>query len=223
MGWTPADLVIVVPMLGRPHRVAPLLASIDATTAGCRVLFCLTKGDTAVLREVDRHHRERMLFEPRARGDYAVKINTGARATDQPLIFTGADDLTFLDGWYEAATAELAPGIGVVGTNDLGSPRVMAGDHSTHSLVTREYMTRYGTIDEPGKIYHEGYLHEWVDDELIETAKYRGAFRMALGSHAEHLHWNWGKGPLDALYSQQQRRIRLGRPVFEQRRRLWRE
>lgn len=221
MTWTAADLVILVPMLGRPHRVAPLLESIDATAPGCRVLFCLTKGDTAVETEVVRHRRERAMFPPRPRGDYAVKMNTGARLTDQPLIFTGADDLCFHPGWFEAATAKLTPGIGVVGTNDLGSPRVMAGDHATQSLVTREYIEEYGTIDERGKIFCELYWHEFTDDELVATARHRGAFAMALDSHVQALHPNWGTAPMDAMYAEQRIRMRQGRPIFERRRRLW--
>jgi len=222
MGWTPADLVILVPMLGRPHRVAPLLESIDATTEGCRVLFCLTRGDAAVIAEVDRHHRERILLPPRPKGDWAHKINTGVRVTDQPLIFTGADDLEFLPGWYDAATARLGPGIGVVGTNDLGSPRVMAGDHATHLLVTRDYVEKFGTIDEPGKVLHEGYWHEFTDDECIETAKYRNAWAHAADSHVRHRHPNWDASvSVDPMYGQQRARMAYGRPIFQRRRRLW--
>jgi hypothetical protein len=46
----------------------------------------------------------------------------------------------------------------------------MAGRHSTHSLVTRDYVERFGTIDEAGVVLHEGYPHEFVDDEFVQTA-----------------------------------------------------
>ena len=42
---------------------------------------------------------------------------------------------------------QLTAGIGVVGTNDLGSRRVMAGLHSTHSLVTRSRSGTWRTIE----------------------------------------------------------------------------
>lgn len=215
-----ADLVILVPMLGRHHRIAPLLASIEQTVPEAYVLFMVTATDTDVRREVDRQHRPEYVVPWRPTGDYARKINRGYLATTQPHIFTAADDLRFHPGWYEAAVAQLAPGIGVVGTNDLGSQRVMAGHHATHSLVTRAYADR-GTIDEVKKIYHEGYVHEYVDDELVGTAKYRGAWAFAADSHVEHLHPDWGKAPSDKMYSKQRNRMRASRGLFVRRSRLW--
>lgn len=217
---TGSDLAILVPMLGRPHRIVPLLASIRAATPEAFVLFLVTPDDSQVRREVIRVGCEQLSVPRRPTGDYARKINTGYRATTQPHLFTAADDLHFHPGWYEAAVAKLAPGVGVVGTNDLGSPRVMAGDHSTHSLVTREYAD-LGTIDEPGKIYHEGYVHEWVDDELVGTAKRRGAWAFAFDARVEHLHPNWGKSPTDKMYANQRARMRAGHATYIKRSRLW--
>lgn len=207
-------------MLGRAHTVAPLLESLRAT-CDARVLFCLTPGDRDVLRAVNAHGADFITVTYRPAGDYARKVNAGYQATDEPLLFLGACDLKFHPGWLAAARLLLAPGIGVVGTNDLGSPRVMAGEHSTHSLVTRSYVDKYGTIDEPGKILHEGYIHEYVDDELVGTAKHRGAYAHAGASVVEHLHPNWGKAQLDALYLQQQRRMRVSASLYRTRRRLW--
>lgn len=217
-----ADLVILIPMLGRPHRVAPLLQTIHEATPAARVLFLTTPDDAQVRREISRHGREQLTVprRPTGAGDYARKINAGYRHTTEPHIFLGADDLHFHPGWYEAAIAELGPGIGVVGTDDMGSPRVIAGEHSTHSLVTREYADR-GTVDQPRTIYHEGYIHEYVDDELVGTAKHRGAWAFARDAKVEHLHPNWGKAPTDRSYAQQRERIRRGRPLFLRRQTLW--
>jgi len=219
--WTDGDITILVPMLGRPNRVAPLLATIDATAPDAHVLFCLTPGDSGVLAAVRAAGRPWIVVDRRPVGDYARKINTGYRRTTAPLIFCAADDLRFHPDWWQHATAALTPGVGVVGTNDLGSPRVMRGEHATHSLITRDYADTHGVIDQPGAILHEGYPHEYVDDELVATAKRRGAWAFAPNSHVEHLHPNWGKGHVDALYRQQPARMRQGRPMFEARRRLW--
>jgi hypothetical protein len=215
------DLVILVPMLGRPHRVAPLLESITETVPEARVLFLVSPADHAVHAEIDRAGRERLTVPYHRHGDYARKINTGYRHTTEALLFTAADDLRFHDGWFERAASKLARGVGVVGTNDLGSPRVKRGEHATHFLVTREYADRLGTIDGPGAIFCEIYPHEFVDDELVGTAKRRGAWVMALASHVEHLHPNWGKAPTDGLYMQQSTRMRIGRTIYQQRRHLW--
>lgn len=213
-----AELVILVPVLGRPQNVDPLLASIRETTPGARVLFLADPGDEEEHRAIERAGGEMLIVE---HANYAKKINSGIAATEEPLIFQGADDLRFHPGWLDAAKAKLADGIGVVGTNDLLSKRVMAGEHSTHSLITREY-TRLGTIDDPTKVLHEGYPHEFVDDEFIETAKKRGAFAHAPDAVVEHLHPWAGKAPLDGLYSKAGRRLFLGRLRYRFRRRLWR-
>jgi hypothetical protein len=216
-----SDLVILVPMLGRPHRVHPLLESIRETTPGAKIMFMVTPGDHSVRSTIEATDSYWIPVAYYPIGDYARKINTGYRNTTEPLIFTAADDLLFHPGWIEAAREKLNPGIGVVGTNDLGSPRVIAGDHSTHSLVTREYADTYGLIDQPGAILYEGYPHEWVDDELVATARHRGAWAMAHDSHVEHLHPNWGKAPDDPMYSQQRNRMMRGKRTYLRRSQLW--
>ena len=219
------DLVVIVPMLGRAHRVQPLLESIHATCTA-RVLFAVTEGDDAVIKEIAAAGEERITFPPRTRGDYAVKINQGIAVTDEPYIFTGADDLLFHPGWYEAAIAKMTGRVGVVGVNDLCNPRVMRGDHATHMLVSRDYVERYGTIDEPGKLFCEQYWHEMVDDEAVQTAKFRRSWAFAPDSHVEHLHPMHpvaGRGaPMDSLYAAQDERMQQGRMLLRRRSRLWR-
>lgn len=214
------DTVILVPMLTRAHRVVPLLQSIWAT-CGARVLFLTTPEDTAVRQEIERIGALQLAVPWESVGDYARKINTGFRHTHEPLIFTGADDLRFHPGWLQAARDKLTDGIGVVGTNDLGNPRVMDGDHATHFLITRRYILNHGTIDEPGKVFHEAYAHEFVDDEMVGTARFRGAWAHAGLSYVEHLHPNWGKAASDPLYELQRSRMRLSQRLFQRRRALW--
>lgn len=213
---------VIIPVLHRPHRVEPLLESIDAATSERhRVLFMCTTGDEAEIAAVDAAGAEHLEVDFQPRGDYARKINLGYEATDEPLLFLAADDLRFHPCWLERAISRLLDGVGVVGTNDLGNPRVTAGHHATHSLVTRVYADEHGTIDEPHKILHEGYHHEYVDDELVGTAKRRGAWVFADDSFVEHLHPHWNKAPTDDLYDGQAARMRASADHFKQRRRLW--
>lgn len=220
----PAALVVLVPVLGRPSNVGPLLASFQENTPdSARLLFVTSVGDTVEEEAIDAAGAERIsiVSHGRHRGDYARKINAGYEQTDEPLIFLGADDLRFHPGWLEAAAAPLGGTVHVVGTNDLGNPRVLVGDHSTHSLVTRRYADRYGTIDKTHRILHEAYPHEFVDDEFIATAKSRDAFAFAEDSIVEHLHPHWGKAPTDPLYDAQRQRMVVGRRIYNSRRRLW--
>lgn len=221
-GGVAPDVAILVPVLRRPHRVAPLLDSIqESTPAGrARVLFLGSPGDAAEHLAVEEARAELMICDPLAPGDYARKINLAIRRTAEPLLFLGADDLRFHPGWLEAAEALLSETVGVVGTNDLCNPRVMRGEHATHFLVARWYAD-LGTVDEEGKLLHEGYAHEYVDNELIATARSRGAYAHAADSRVEHLHPIARRAPVDALYAAAPARLRQGRALFKEREALW--
>lgn len=219
-------LVILVPVLRRPANVAPLLASIQENTAllgGCRVLFLASPDDDAEHDALRAAGADWVCMTERweGRGDFARKINHGARISTEPYLFLGADDLRFHAGWAEAAMARMVGRIGVVGTNDLGNRRVMAGRHSTHSLVSRTYVEEHGTIDERGKVLHEGYPHEFVDDELVGTAMKRRMWAFARDSLVEHMHPLWGKAASDPIYAAMETRMTAGEPLYRQRRRLW--
>jgi hypothetical protein len=197
------------------------MQSIRDATPAAQILFLTTPEDEHTRSAIDAAGLDRMDVPWEPIGDYARKINASYRATSEPLIFTGALDLRFRAGWFEAATAALAPGIGVVGTNDLGGRDPALGEHATHSLITREYADEYGTADAPGAVLHEGYWHEYVDTELVETAQARGAWAYAAGSVVEHLHPDWGKAPSDDLYRMSPQRMEYGRAIYETRRHLW--
>lgn len=220
-GTDPWAVAILVPVLGRPHRVAPLLASVEeATPSAHRTLFVVNDDDEAELAALETAGAD-FLRVPPARRSWAQKINDGFRATTEPLLFTGADDLAFHPGWFEAACARLTGATQVVGTVDQCNLRTMVGEHSTHTLVSRAYVEEFGTIDEPGKVLHEGYRHDYADDELVATAKARGAYAHAFNAIVEHLHPNVGKAPDDETYELGRRSSPNGHSVFKSRRHLW--
>jgi glycosyltransferase involved in cell wall biosynthesis len=221
---TSGGTVLLVPVLRRPRNVAPLVRSVrENTPEPHRILFLVTTGDLEEIAAIRDAGADLLEVPPYPRGDYARKINAGYRASSEPFLFLGADDLAFHPGWLSAALELMAdPAIGVVGTQDLApTERARTGQHATHSLVRRSYVDERGTIDRRGEVLHPGYWHEYVDDEFIETARHRGAFAFAFGSVVEHLHPSWGKAPTDELYAQQRRRMTHGRAVYARRRRLW--
>lgn len=240
------DLTIVVPLWKRTANLDRLVCSVIDTVPEAEVVFVVSMDDDAVLDPVDQLRRDLfgslstgMLpvdWPGGSSGDYARKINAGYRLTDRRFIFTGADDIVFQPGWYDAAVGlarwwcagcvEWHPNdIGVVGTNDLANPRVMAGEHSTHSLVARWYADQGGSVGQAGMIYHEGYEHEYCDDELVQTAMARGAWAMALDSHVQHMHpINPALDvPDDETYQRGRSRTRISRVLYSRRSRLWRQ
>jgi hypothetical protein len=218
------DLAIVIPVLRRPWRIAPVYESAIATVPEATVMFVASPDDQATLDALEAHDLDHAVADwpGGARGDYAKKINLGYRSTSEPYIFTGADDLRFHDGWYEHARAAMVDGINVVGTNDMCNPRVMSGAHSTHSLVRRSYANDGACVDQDHIVYCETYFHEYCDDELVATAMARACWAFAEDALVEHLHPNVHKSEMDETYVHGRAHTRESRRVFLYRRRLWR-
>lgn len=246
---TGADLTIIVPVWRRTHNLDRLVCSVIDTVRDAEVFFIVNVDDTAVHGEVEALRRDLFgslvtAFLPvdwpgGSHGDYARKINYGYRhwCSTRPFLFTGADDIEFQPGWYEAARALMGPQLdqawpgtepmvpvgapGVVGTVDDCNPRTMNGEHSTHSLVARWYADQGGTVDQDHVIYHEGYWHEYCDDELVRTAMYRDAYAHAFDAHVTHHHPLNGTAPDDPTYQRGRLATRRSRNHYHQRRKLW--
>lgn len=238
-----SELVCVVPLWRRTANIARVAESFYSHTPEQRLLFVVSAGDDAVMRTLaplDGCGSIELLIVEGAgggTGDYACKINAGYRATTEPLIFTGADDIVFTPGWFDAARAlidwprevqvfpadPLSHGVlvGVVGTVDQCNQRTVDGDHSTHSLVARWYADAGACVDERGVIYHEGYEHEYCDDELVQTAMMRNAYAHAFDSIVVHHHPNIGAAPDDETYRRGRSRTRVSRNLYRRRQRLW--
>jgi len=198
------------------------------STVGLALLFLCSKGDNEEIAECKRLAREWRAVGVLTMGyeagpaDWARKINDGLAHVTQPYVLLGADDLRFHPGWDIAVLEEaVRSNAGVIGTNDLANPTVMAGKHSTHPLVRMDYIEEHGTIDERGKVLHEGYHHQWVDAELCETAKARGQWAFAFDSHVEHMHPFYKGVSMDATYEKGQSTTTQDYRHFLRRRRLW--
>ena len=254
------DLTIIVPLWKRTTNMARLVESIDATVPEAEIIWVVSADDDAARVGAfgwstppgAEWERSRVLIVDTpggCSGDYARKINAGYRASTRPVLFTGADDIVFTDGWYDAArdlldlpqeaTQVLAKGatltgpfnmlsshVGVVGTNDGCNGRTFNPadpffPHSTHSLVARWYADQGASWDGPNVIYHEGYEHEYCDDELVQTAIMRGSYAHALDSHVTHLHPNAGAAPDDETYQRGRSRTRMSHVKYRHRQRLW--
>jgi hypothetical protein len=195
---------IVVPVMRRPQNAAPFMASLRASTGLATVYAVVDASDP----ETERAWREAgadVLInscEIGEHGTFAEKVNLAYQETDEEFLFLVGDDVRFQPGWLDHAQMVATEGRDVVGTLDLGNPRVMSGEHATHFLIRRSYVDEFGGgWDGPKVLAHEGYGHWYVDDEIIAAAKQRGAFGMAFGSVVEHLHPAYGKGEPDDVYT----------------------
>jgi glycosyltransferase involved in cell wall biosynthesis len=211
-------IAVVVPVFSRPDRVRPLLESFLAATRDedAALYFVAQGSDTREVAAIRACGLE-PLFVGDADQSWAKKINHGYARTVEPWLLLGADDLAFWPGWVDVIRADLSAHVGVIGTNDLGNAATMDGRHSTHPLVRRMYANVCGTVDERGKVVHEGYVHNFPDTELVATAKRRGLYLHRADCVIEHLHPAWGKARRDHVYAIGQRSARRDRAVFDER------
>lgn len=188
-------VVIVIPTLDRAQLLDRLVSSIRATTIDgeYRLLFVVDNADRATSAKVVELGADLVFCD----GTLPVKTNAGVRATTESAICLANDDVVFHDGWLDPAVAALEHHA-VVGLNDL-SP--MAAERSTQWLLRRSYVEDPGAAwGEPGNAMHEGYWHNFVDDELVGLAKHRGTYVYEPTSIVEHLHPSWGKAEIDSTY-----------------------
>ncbi len=209
-------VAILVPVLERPQNVAPLMASIrESTPEPYRVLFLADPHDTP--------QRDAIAWEGgwvlSPGGTYASKIRAGIEATDEPLVFLGADDLRFEVGWLEAALAAMVDGVQVVGVNDC-LRRPHRPQHATHFLMAREYAERPCIDGRTGPLC-SAYSHSFCDDELIGTARNREVYAYAPLSHVRHLHPMADPSLDDATYRKGRARFHQDKRLFLRRARLW--
>ncbi len=201
-----AVIDVLVPMLGRPDDAERLASNLIETLSDqhtARITFIASESDLEVIHRLHHMPEDFIVLpgEPEP-GDYARKINVGYEATSGEWLLLGASDIKLHECW-DVCGIEVGEeyGAGVVGTNDLGNPAVLQGQHSTHPLVRRSYIDEQGGgWDGPGTVYHEGYFHQYVDTELVTVAQARGMWVFAHGSNVEHLHPFWKKSKIDPTY-----------------------
>lgn len=196
-----ANLSIIIPTLGRAHVLMPLADNIaQATPQGrCRTVWVLDHADKdsrTVLYDIRKTHPDQYVVW--CDGTCPVKTNAGWHEFPNEFVLPTADDVVFHDGWWEAAAAAFEdPGVHVVGTRDL-SPLTTDGSHTTMPIIRGSYINDPGCVwREPGRIFHEGYHHGWIETEVWQLARARGVAKWVPESVIEHLHPDWGTRPLD--------------------------
>jgi hypothetical protein len=184
------QLAVIVPTLGRPHAIAPLVeAFARETPVDHRLVFLADVDDVDTHDAVNTAGGFLIVTDV---GTYPRKVNEGVQRTTEPWMLIGADDILPHRGWWDMAMDAAAPRIGVISPNDLGNRRVMRGEYATLPIVARWY-SELGSIDNPHELYHSGYAHNGCDWEFSETAQYREAYVYAPNCIVEHLHPHWGK------------------------------
>ena len=189
---------VVVPVLGRPGNARPFVESLRASTGLANLLVMAEVDDVETIEAWEAVGVDPIVTPAHT---FAQKVNAAVGFGTAPWILIVGDDVRFHPGWLDAGQAAASDKFDVVGTNDLGNPRVVRGEHATHILLRRSYVEEQGASwDGPGLIAHEVYGHWFVDDEIVTVAKQRDTWVASVGSVIEHLHPLWGKADEDDTY-----------------------
>jgi GT2 family glycosyltransferase len=215
------EVAVIVPVMRRPQNAEPFMRSLRASTGLAQVYAVADEDDKETIDAWRAAGADDVIVvenDPPRPGTFAEKLNraysllypggTDPDAEDENLdhsvwVFIVGDDVRFHPGWLDHAQyVARTMGASVVGTNDLGTQQVQAGEHATHLLISRDYIEQHGASwDGPGVIAHEGYHHWFVDNEIVTAAKARQTWAMALGSVVEHMHPLFGRGEDDEVYA----------------------
>ena len=221
-----AEVAIIVPVLGRPEHAATFMESLRANTPKTKYnVYPVNEWNDQETAEAWR--AEGRLSPKRvhlcSRNDahtFAEKVTAAySWETGEPYVLLVGSDVVFKPHWFESAIKVAdKTGAGLIATNDLGNPRVMAGRHATHPLISRRYIEEKGASwDGPGTIVHTGYRHNAVDDEWSTKALLDGEFAFARRSVIEHRHPIWGKGDMDWVYAKGQESFNEDVALFQRR------
>jgi glycosyltransferase involved in cell wall biosynthesis len=215
-------VAIVIPTLGRPAALAPLLRNLRQTTPLSYKVYFVVDADDVESREAIAELADSDFCEIVCDGTYPAKTNAAVRAGDEELVLPTADDVVFHTGWLEAAQPHLAAGADVVGTLDL-TPATAKGTHATMPIIRRSYIEDPGAaFSEPGVCFHEGYHHNFVETELWQLACHRGVAAFEPEAVIEHLHPDWGTREADSTDEKGHgRNWDEDRALFKERRAAW--
>jgi hypothetical protein len=197
------EIDIIVPTIGRSHKLFPLAWNIANTTpvGQYSITFVVDRDDPDSQRIVAAIEGPVSFVIADKRG-YVHCTNLGVHATDSPLLALVNDDVIFHAFWYEEAIKHLSPLVQVIGTNDL-SPHTEGGVNCTMPIIRRSYINELGgNYNEPGNAYHEGYWHNFAESEMWHLAQHRRVARWVEECVIEHRHPDWGTADMDATYAE---------------------
>lgn len=212
---------IYCPTLSRPQKMRQLVDNLQATTRSPFQLYWGVEPDDreSILAAKDTGYP---VIINEGKPSYSDALQTIYEQTDEPIFLWANDDFHFLDGWdiVPLEMMEKHEDIGVLGLYD-GNPKT---SFTSISLIRRKYIEEQsGVVDMPNRVLYP-YKHNYVDNELTETAQHRGVWDRCETPCIEHQHpsFKWlGDFPSDATYEKNLKTFGQDSETFNNRRHLW--
>ena len=214
-------LGVYIPTFGRPKKLQQVADNIKGNTKSeYKLYWGVESFDKESIKAAKATGAEVIING--GKPCYSDALQTIYEKTDEPIFFWGNDDFYFLKDWDEAPLNMMAenPGIGVLGVHD-GNPQTK---FASMSFVRRSYIKEHsGVVDMPNRVMYP-YNHNYVDDELTETAQMRGSWSSCPAPCIQHQHhsFKWlGDFPHDKTYEKNDKGFAEDTETFHGRRHLW--
>lgn len=134
------------------------------------------------------------IYHPDWRGSIA-NWNLGAGIATGDLFVTGADDISFCDGWLQTTIAHMEmTGTCYCGLNDL---MWNGWNHDpTHWAITRQGIIEFCG----GCLWPPTYKTTWAEGEISARIKRAGQYTWCAQAIVDHQHYGAGKSQVDKCY-----------------------
>jgi hypothetical protein len=212
----PKMTAILIPSLWRAKALGRVIDNIRATTPEPHAIYTVVdKADPASQRQCQQ---KGVQFWTDDAGYFVQRIQFLFEHTEEPWIFTGSDDIIHSPGWLSGCFEVMEPWHKICCPNDGHNAK------GTNYLVERDYiMEQGGNFNTPGFVYHPDYLHNFSDDEMVNTGIYRGVYTRAWDVVVESTHPTWGNAPMDDTYMRMYTADPRDRALYYSRWQLWGE
>lgn len=214
-------LGVYIPTYGRPQKLQKVADNLKENTHGEYELYwCVEPDDReSLLAAKDTGHP---VIVNKGKATYSDALQTIYEQTDEFIFIWANDDFHFLKDWDKLPVEKMTAdsGIGVLGVPD-GNPKT---SWTSISFISRKYIEEQsGVVDMPNRVLYP-YNHNYVDNELTETAQSRGAWDKSETPCIEHQHpsFTWlGEFPVDETYIRNNKKDAEDNELFHSRRHLW--
>jgi hypothetical protein len=213
-------LGIYIPTYGRADKLASVADNIKrATNSAYKIYWGVEKFDQPTIDALSKI-QGKIIFNT-GRPCYSDALQSIYESTKEKIFFWANDDFFFIKDW-DVKPLELLKNesICVLGVHD-GNPNTR---YFSMSFIRRKYIEEQsGVIDMPNRVLYP-YHHNYVDDELSETAIRRGVWSFCDKPCILHQHhsFTWlGDFKHDDTYKKNDAKVNEDRQMFEQRRHLW--
>lgn len=214
-------LGVYIPTRGRPTKLHSIVLNLKDTTRNpFKIYWGIEPFDSESI-EAARKTGYPIILN-RGKPTYSDALQTIYEQTSEPIFLWANDDFLFLKDWdvEPLRIMKEKPEIGVLGVPD-GNPSTQ---YSTISFIRRNYIEEEsGVVDIPGRVLYP-YSHNFVDNELTETAQNRGVWDKSTAPCIEHQHYSFtwlGNFPKDATYEKNDRHFAEDMVLYNSRRHLW--